>query len=179
MGDRNKIKILSYDVAERLCKKLNKAKNVKCAVISINDYGFSDTDIKVGGGVFALHKMKFADIDPEEYAVTEKFGQYIKKHAAKPEDLHGLKKFVDEVKDECDRYIIHCAAGYSRSPAVASALEEYLGLPDTVWNSGKYYPNRHVYKLVLKEFGIEKSDEEINSQYKALDDLLNSDKTNI
>ena len=90
------------------------------------------------------------------------------KYAATAKDLAGLKEFIDGIKEECNFLIVHCAAGISRSPAVASVIEEYLGYEDSIWSSGKYHPNRHVYQLTLSEFGICKTKKEIDALYKQL-----------
>lgn len=48
---------------------------------------------------------------------------------------------------------IHCAAGVSRSAAVAAALSRYWTGEDEVWWAEKQ-PNEHVYALVLDAMGI-------------------------
>ena len=47
--------------------------------------------------------------------------------------------------------IVHCDAGYSRSPAVAAALTKALGESDDQYFGHGYCPNMHVYNNVLKE----------------------------
>ena len=50
-----------------------------------------------------------------------------------------------------DRFMVHCAAGISRSPGVAVALQEiYMGIKDvpTRWN----LYNRTVYSEIMKEW---------------------------
>ena len=140
------IKVLPYDVTEEITKVIKEEPKIRCAVISIDDYGFPPTEIAEGTSIVGIHKMKFADLDVEDASTFSKF-------MAKPKDLAGLKDFVDSIKNKCNLIIVHCAAGISRSPAVASALEEYLGMPDTIWNSDDYCPNGHVYRLARKEFG--------------------------
>lgn len=62
-----------------------------------------------------------------------------------------IKHFVDEVNkdDEITTLIIHCAAGVSRSPAVAAAISQYLYGDD-----GNFFetqvPNKYVYEVLLK-----------------------------
>lgn len=51
-------------------------------------------------------------------------------------------------------FVIHCDAGYSRSPAVAAALALALngrGADDEFFVKGNYCPNMHVYNTMLKE----------------------------
>lgn len=52
-----------------------------------------------------------------------------------------------------DQIIVHCDAGYSRSPAVAAAIAKAMGKSDEVYfSSGEYCPNRHVYRTLLNIF---------------------------
>ena len=155
------IEVLPYDVTEMVCEALKDSSAFRFAVVSIDDKGFGPTRIEMGPAIAGVHRMNFADIDDCD-------ADYLFKYAAKQEDLNGLRAFLDKVIVNCDFLIVHCAAGISRSPAVASVIEEYLGYEDTIWNSGRYHPNRHVYKLVLKEFGIEKSEKEIDQKYQML-----------
>lgn len=65
------------------------------------------------------------------------------------------KTIVDafmKYKDRVEQIIVHCDAGYSRSPAVAAALAKALGMSDEVYfSSGQYCPNRHVYRMMMNE----------------------------
>ena len=162
------IKVFPFDVTEYVCREIKDLPEFRCCVVSIDDKGFKPTDIHEGGSVLRIFRMNFPDIDSSD-------APHLMKYAATPEDLSGLKSFIDEIKDECNFLIVHCAAGVSRSPAVASVIEEYLGLPDTIWSSGNYQPNRHVYTLALKEFGITKTEEEIDKNY----DILERNRENI
>ena len=155
------IKVLPFDIAEELCREIKDFPQIHCCVVSIDDAPFNTTDIHEGGSVKKIFRMFFADIDSCD-------APYLMKYAAKQEDFHGVKNFIDEIKNNCNLLIVHCAAGISRSPAVASAIEEYLGFPDSIWKSGSYHPNRHVYKLSLQEFGIPKTEEEIDQKYAIL-----------
>lgn len=47
------------------------------------------------------------------------------------------------------RVIVHCDAGYSRSPGVAAALSKALHDDDEDFFR-RYHPNRRVYRLVLE-----------------------------
>lgn len=82
----------------------------------------------------------------------------------KEEQFIGLKAFIDTFKDnpEVKDIIVHCAAGISRSSAVAAAICQYLGLNelDTIWSNYRYAPNALVYKLALKELGLKWSEEQ-------------------
>lgn len=154
------IKVFPFDVTERICRDI-KDLDIVCDVVSIYDEELVPPQIEDGGAVRSVFRMHFPDIDDCD-------ASYLMKYAATAEDLAGLKDFIDEIKDDCDLLLVHCVAGISRSPAVASAIEEYLGFEDTIWSSGRYNPNRHVYRLALQEFGLSKTEAEMDALY---DDL--------
>ena len=56
--------------------------------------------------------------------------------------------FVTEHRAACQRIVLHCDAGVSRSPAVAAALAKVLGDDDRDLFE-RYDPNPHVYRLLL------------------------------
>lgn len=56
-----------------------------------------------------------------------------------------------QYNDRVSQIIVHCDAGYSRSPAVAAALTKALGEDDSSYFGHGYCPNMHVYRLVLNE----------------------------
>jgi predicted protein tyrosine phosphatase len=47
------------------------------------------------------------------------------------------------------RFVLHCDAGVSRSPALAAAIARVLGFDDAEFFSGKYHPNMRVYRLLI------------------------------
>ena len=72
----------------------------------------------------------------------------------KPMSENDAKRIVDafaQYNDRVSQLIVHCDAGYSRSPAVAAALTKALGLDDSSYFGHSYCPNMHVYRLVLNE----------------------------
>lgn len=66
------------------------------------------------------------------------------------------KHIVDGIEHNINRIqqiIVHCDAGYSRSPAIAAAIAKAFGMDDEEYFSGgRYCPNRHVYRTMLNEF---------------------------
>lgn len=74
-------------------------------------------------------------------------------------DFIGLKAFIDTYKDGTDvkEIIIHCTSGISRSSAIAAAICQYLDLDEfnIIWNNPNFVPNSLVYKLALKELGLQ------------------------
>lgn len=111
----------------------------------------------------AVLKLHFNDID-RPYEDKE----------PKEEQLIGLKAFIDTFKDnpEIKDIIVHCAAGISRSSAVAAAICQYLGLNelDIIWSNYIYKPNTLVYKLALKELGLKWREEQF-AYYLAMNKL--------
>lgn len=57
-------------------------------------------------------------------------------------------------KNVVSQIIVHCDAGYSRSPAVAAALCIASGMSDAEFFGPGYCPNMHVYRTMLR--GLEK-----------------------
>ena len=88
--------------------------------------------------------VQFDDIDSSETINGET-----------PMSKSDAKTIVDafmKYKDRVEQIIVHCDAGYSRSPAVAAALAKALGMSDEVYfSSGQYCPNRHVYRMMMNE----------------------------
>lgn len=94
--------------------------------------------------------------------------------APKQGDFSGLKTFIDTFKDSntIKDIVVHCAAGISRSSAVAAAICQYLGLNelDIIWSNYIYMPNTLVYKLALKELGLKWREEQF-AYYLAMNKL--------
>jgi predicted protein tyrosine phosphatase len=56
-------------------------------------------------------------------------------------------RFVDQYKAQVGAFVVHCHQGMSRSPSVAAAVAEYLGIDDQrFWK--KYMLNQHVYQMM-------------------------------
>ena len=72
--------------------------------------------------------------------------------APKQEDFDGLKDFIDNCRE--DKIVVHCAAGISRSAAVAQAISDYKNYGYDFWADGQHIPNRLVYRLAMNEFGF-------------------------
>lgn len=156
-----RIMVFPQIIAEDICKKLN-MQSCNCAVISITDPGQPLADIKLGKAVKSIFRLSFYDLNTD-FTSRDKSVFY---PAAKEEDVIGLKEFVDSFQENgITTLIIHCGAGISRSAGVAAAVEEYLGLPNTIWRNDLYEPNYHVYRLALKEFGIYQDEERMNNVF--------------
>ena len=66
-----------------------------------------------------------------------------------------IKNFVLSLNGCCEKLIVSCYMGISRSSAVAAGIMVGLGRDDMeIWNNIKYYPNILCYKRMLTAFGI-------------------------
>lgn len=83
------------------------------------------------------------------------------------ENVHGLIPMSDEdagrivnaflqYVDGVSQIIVHCDAGYSRSPAVAAALAKALRESDEEFFRHDYCINNHVYTTLLKQLSEQK-----------------------
>lgn len=129
-----------------------------CVIVSITEgkgvtpsfYRGVDSQVK---DVFPLF---FDDIDRE----------YDGYKACQESDFKGLRDFIDKWKDEVEEIIVHCHAGISRSSGCAAAICQYIQIDDSfIWDSGHYVPNRRVYKMARMEFGMLRSEEEMQELF--------------
>ena len=68
-----------------------------------------------------------------------------------PAQADKICKFVHRHKADVGAIVVHCEQGTSRSPAVAAAISDALGLDaKRFWQL--YTPNKHVYHLVSEAF---------------------------
>lgn len=121
-------------------------------VISINDTGYNTVIYKNKHIVDRL-KLWFDDIFLKEHE-DEDLKLMI------PTDAQKIKNFIDTYKNKINNIIVHCTAGISRSGAVGCALSRYLnGDDEYLLATGKYIPNKHVYKLMCEVLGLDYSEE--------------------
>jgi hypothetical protein len=66
--------------------------------------------------------------------------------------------FIDQIKDKCDRLIIHCDAGRSRSGGVGLWATRYLGLDEKSYcnSNPEITPNLHVVDILSEVSGTKK-----------------------
>jgi len=105
-----------------------------------------------------MHR-KFADVEDNDnfmYGTISKTILPITEHEAKQ-----IVNFVHQHADK-DCLIVHCDAGFSRSPAVALAACEILGLTDEsrrlreLASKGIYQPNQTVFNRITEAAGLRK-----------------------
>lgn len=118
----------------------------KCVIISINTPGY---------GTYLYSNKNIIDILPLYF--NDIVRDYAENIAPRSEDFIGLKDFIDRHKNNVEEIIVHCAAGISRSSAVAAAICQYLNLDEEkiIWSNHNYIPNTLVYELSIRELGLE------------------------
>ena len=131
---------------EDLAEKMAVPPTDKMAIISITNLWERYVPFPANSDIVRIHRMKFDD-------------EYLSKgNGPRQEHFDGLKEFVDDIYGKANILMIHCAAGMSRSPAVAEAIVQYLSdKSDVVYNKPDYphKPNPLVYRLACYELGIE------------------------
>ena len=71
------------------------------------------------------------------------------------EMAESIIRFIRELPEDVDDIYVCCAAGESRSPAIAAALLRISGRPDeSVWKNPYYSPNTLVYCRILQKYGV-------------------------
>ena len=153
-----KVIVKSQKDAERYCETNTGS---RLAVVSITDPGQPLADIREGGLVTAVFRMSFYDLEVDMKSNGHLYP------CAREKDLEGLRAYIDSLSD-VDILLVHCAAGISRSAAVGAAIENYLKIEDTIWKSPNYHPNARVYRLCMKEFGMQKTE----GDYRELFDMI-------
>ena len=131
-----------------ICSKeraLQCAAQDRAAVISI--VSADEEDIEFPAGTDVLH-LRFNDLVQEYDAEGFPYGRPLPEQ----EDVAGLKEFTDRLS--CEKLIVHCWEGTSRSAAMAAAIYEYRGCRDTLITRQRFAPNPLVYELACRELGI-------------------------
>lgn len=97
-------------------------------------------------------RLKFNDLQSEYDEDGVPYGRPV----PKPEDFAGLKDFLDRL--DCERLLIHCWEGESRSAAVAAAVYEYRAYVDHMYTYQRFIPNQLVYARACHELQMLKKD---------------------
>lgn len=136
-----KVIVLSQDEAVKMAT----SSSDKMAILSITNRLSKNVSFPSNDNIISIHNMKFDD-------------EYLPKgNGPRQEYFEGLKEFVDDIYDKVDILIVHCAAGMSRSPAVAEAIAKYLEDVDVIYKESEY-PNEKnilVYRFACNELGVE------------------------
>jgi len=115
-------------------------------VISIGDPDKPRARVKAEAGLRDVLYVAFRDAEPSPSAmVSAEAGPMTAAHA------EAIRDFVRRHQGSVGAIVVHCEQGMSRSPAVAAAVSQSLGL-DYRRFFQMYAPNRHVYDLVMDAF---------------------------
>ena len=124
-------------------------------VISISSH--EESTIAIPSNDNCLDKL-FLKFDDVSYKTQETLAYYDSvAYSMIKEDAIKILDFVFKYKDDVNDIIIHCAAGISRSPAVAVALSEILNGKEPSERfiqslTGLTYANLLVRDLILQEY---------------------------
>ncbi len=120
----------------------------KTAILSIVSAEENDVPFPSNPNVGPILRLKLNDLT-EEY---DEDGIPYGRSLPGPEDIAGLKEFVTQL--QCNRLIVHCWEGSSRSAAVAAAVYEFRGCADTMRTCQRFAPNPLIYRLACRELGM-------------------------
>jgi predicted protein tyrosine phosphatase len=113
----------------------------KCIIISINDTFVEANQFYPNPQIKAVCSLFFNDVEGHE------MGHMVR------EDADKIIEFVNKHINDVDEIIVHCGAGVSRSAGVCAALMKILTGDDSdIFNSYKYRPNIHCFRLVLESY---------------------------
>jgi len=103
----------------------------------------SPPNVKKQPGLWAVLPMAIDDTDP---ALPHKLPTSI---AMTEDHAAAIWDFVESHRNDVETIVVHCNAGYCRSPAVAAGLCKVLIGNDRQFFRGKD-PNMHVYRMMVR-----------------------------
>ena len=113
----------------------------KCVIISINDVNDVLNKFNNNPNIKAVCSLRFNDVE------GNRDGHMVR------EDAEKIIEFVNNNINDVDEIIVHCGAGVSRSAGVCAALMLILTGDDSdIFNSSRFRPNMHCYRLVLESY---------------------------
>ena len=122
--------------------------DISTSVISISSPEEADPEFPDNPKLISVLFLHFNDLFREYDEEGFPYGRPLPKR----EDFRGLKEFVSSLS--CERLLIHCFEGTSRSAAVAAAVYAFRGYTDDLLSRQPFAPNPLVYSLVCEELGI-------------------------
>lgn len=120
----------------------------RISVISITSTEDEDVPFAANENVVSILRLRFNDLTELYDEEGIPYGRPLPEQA----DFEGLRAFV--CAPGCERLIVHCWEGASRSAAVATAVFESRGGMDILKTQSRYEPNSLVYRLACRELGI-------------------------
>ncbi len=118
------------------------------SVVSITSTDEPNVAFPANDSVNAILRLKFNDLTEEYDEEGIPYGRPLPEER----DFSGLRAFAETL--DCERLIVHCWEGASRSAAVAAAIFEYRGGSDVLATGVRFAPNPRVYALACRALGI-------------------------
>ncbi len=123
--------------------------NAQTAIISITSKEEPDVVFPENPHLVSVLHLKFNDLTEAYDAEGIPYGRPLPSR----EDFAGLRQFVGALR--CERLIVHCWEGRSRSAAVAEAVCAFLGERCSLHAQGDgFSPNPLVRALASRELGL-------------------------
>ena len=127
-------------------------------VISIHDPGKKRAKVKPQCGLRDVLSLAFHDAEP-----SANFELPPEMKPITPAQADEIRNFVQKHESAIGAIVVHCEQGMSRSPAVAAAISDALGLDGRrFWQL--YTPNQHVYHTVADAFDRGVAERKVDSQ---------------
>ena len=115
-------------------------------VISISDPRKKRAKVKPQSGLRDVLFLAFHDAEPSNNFVLPPHIKLIT-----PAQADQIRDFVHKHAATVGTIVVHCHQGMSRSPAVAAAISEALGLDSRRFHK-RYAPNAYVHRVVADAF---------------------------
>ena len=112
-------------------------------LISITDADLPPAEIPVDPMRKGELRLRFDDVELSDDPMMRGRPSVL----MRPQDAEAIWRFVMQHITEIQTIVVHCEAGLSRSPAVAAALCDCLGL-NSAGFFRSYFPNMFVYRMV-------------------------------
>ena len=141
------IQVCSQSEALALAVKVQE----KTAVISITSTDDEDLIFPENPDIEAILRLKLNDLISEFDEEGLPYGRPLPQLS----DFSTLRDFV--VRLTCDRLIVHCWEGASRSAAVARAIFEFRGGRDELVPGSRFDPNPLVYSLACQALRVQQN----------------------
>ena len=116
-------------------------------VISIRNSGEPRAKVKKQPGLRDVLYLAFSGIDPAHGVRLQRKIKYFT-----PAQADKICAFVQRHKADVGAFVVHCNKGTARSPAVAAAISEALGMDaKRFWRI--HTPSTYIFKVLSEAFG--------------------------